>query len=372
MNRHLFPMLFATALPLLCQDDPSDPEREVQAQVLLHTGPTDLQVNEALLDRILAEKGLTTALAKKVGTAYRDCSSSFVNLRQSRVSGSYQFDLELTVTVAGDWDDEVQDRCVDAATSHLRRRLSEVLIDEPYMVRDERRQQLERRHASLQKRTLELKMQLERSANDLERARRNRRQIEEQLLEARLDEATEANAKRHLAKLRDQNTELRDQLNRDIAEHEAKLEDLRNLQVELGARIHGAKENERKELQARIKKAAAQVGEAGRGIDRWRELRGTVNAMLFKIVDQLPTIELQWSRARARLDSLEKAREDAEVHLAVALEKERERASLSVDLQQLEIDLEVTRKELAGIRARMGTMQPLRMQVLRPRVRDNP
>ena len=369
MNYRLLPILFAGALPLLAQDAPSPTAHELQAQVLLHTGPNDIVVNQHLIGRMLEEKALGQHVRDRLGDGFEQVTESSALMRGEHRAGTYQFDIYLTVAFVGEWTDATQDRCIDAAIDHLRRRLEDVLVAAPHRECDERRERLERRHATQQKRSLDLRMQLERTANDLERARRNRRQIEEQLLEARLAEATESNARKHLAKMRDENTALRDKLRDEIADSRDRRDELNNLRIGLEARFQTEKPEARDELRARMRKVAGQIAEVDRGIDRWQELLGNIETMLLKVLQQQPELELQWSRARARLESLREAQREAEDRLGQALEHERERAARTVERQQLDIDLEVTRRELAEVRARIGSMQPLRMQVLRPQAR---
>lgn len=365
-NRRL---LVATALLALTAASEVAPAQKhpLTAVVIARCGPTDIVLNQQLVNALLLEPGVARNLTTTFDHEFRGIESVSVEIPASHGPGTFQLHIWCELTMTGSWDDKKRKKATTAIVKHLRSRLDDMLYESPLMQLSERRDRLRQQHLNLSANLLEVSAQID-HANHLQTvANKQLEEIREQLLAARLAVATEKHVREHLAKSREQNVDMRDILRKSNQkarrEHEVLTQGLNDLVQD---RAKARDRDSAKELTAKINRLSGQLDQIFDGITQRTELAADLQNMLTVILEQLPTSELTLQRAQARLASLLETVAELEARQVRAVKGAAKNSKLAVKAAHMQIDSQVTREQLLELEAQLSRIRPVRYEVLHP------
>jgi len=356
-------LLFAaTLLSCIAATAPAQ-ERHVSGVMIIRCGPSDIILNQHLLEALLHEAKLTDRMKRAFGESFSGITHRTAGMPAAHAAGTFQVHLNIGAKIGGDWDAKQSKKALDVVIKHLEDRLDHMLYEQPYRRLRDRRAELQQRHVKMSARLAELHTRIQRSQQLSERTEERYEAIQNELHAARLDLATEEHVQRHLAETRDENVHLRNHLRGEIADKSSERDQVNNELLAFVARA--AKAGDQKSMNATIKKLQKRLKSAESGIAKWQELVGDVQSLLTIVLEQLPMSELQLHRTRARVNSLEKAGKDlSKQHERAALDAEK-RQHFRAEIEHAEIDRQVVRQQLVEVEGQLARMAPVRYELLR-------
>lgn len=337
--------------------------RLIGGVMLIRCGPTDIILNQPLLEALLSERKLKERFEETFGENFSGITHRNAKLPAAHAAGTFQVHLTIGATITGEWDTTMRKKGLEVVIDHLQNRLNHMLYEQPYRRLRDRRAELQQRHVKMSAHAAELQNRLEQSQQRSAQTQARYEALQNELHAARLDVATEEYVQRHLAQTRDENVQLRDHLRSEIANKTGERDEASNDLLSLINRNAEATDN--KALNATIKKLRERLKSAESGIAKWQELVGDVQSLLTVILEQLPMSELKLHRTKARVSSLEKAsKELAKERQRVHADSER-RQHLIVEIEHSNIDRQVVRQQLLDVERQLARMAPVRYELLR-------
>lgn len=358
-------------LTLLAAAAPAQIDNSVTATVVVHFAASETPPN-TLVTPILREAAVEAAVRKILGdrlTAYGGIGTDV----QPEAAGRCQ--VQFTVNLAGNepWPAATREAIVDAAFTHLRTRLAELLHDEPLRLLaerrarllDEREQQL-REHAALQARWDAIDAQVS-------FCQARRAELHQQRLAVQIDVATERLAQEFLerrcadlVKLRDARRDRKQEiaLARPKDEPDRQLLELRLAKL-ASAPPQKEQAAEIEQLREHLRALNAQFAAHSRDLDRANEELADTQDQLARCLEQLPASALALQRAQARLDALDAIQQEIDKRAADAAQQREAAIQQLARAEQLRLDLEVGRSVLAEVQGRLARLEPVRCSLLR-------
>lgn len=357
-------LLPATLLTCIAATAPAQ-ERHIASVLLIRCGPSDIILNQPLLEALLAESPIRDALKEEFGDRYSGLTRMNANMPAAHAAGTFQVHLLVSAKIEGEWNKDARKKTHDIIVDHLKRRLDEMLFKQPHRHLRTRRDELQARLSKHSVLLAEWLADAHKSELRAERARRRFDELQATLHEARLEVATEEKVREHLARTREENVALRDHLRGDIRKRSDERDHAENELLVLMDRATQAKDADKKKLEKTIAKIRGQLKSAEDGINKWQEIVGDVQALLTVALEQLPLSELKLHRMRARLTSLEQASKDIEkAYKRASIDSERSQ-QLRVRAEHEEINMQVLRQQLIEVEGQLARLTPVRYEILK-------
>ena len=364
MNRIALPILAG----LLAASSPA--QQVAHCIVLVRCGVTDIVLNAPLVDGILADPGCFERLKKVHGDTLSHAQFR-AQMPVAHLPGTFQVHVEASLYASGEWTADREAASIAAIAAHLQASLDRLLFADPQAHLRAREADLAEQ---LAKATAE-QTNLAAGAVTAQRAdatvARQSEALDQQLVAARVELATEQSAADHLEQLRDKNTRQRDQL---TAKAEQLLREKVDLEVRLAALAEQAKDladpsTEQRArldaLRAEANKVEAEIRPRREAFDRTQEQLADSKHMLSVVLEQMPASALSMNRARARLLSLTEERKALDEQRAgvAALMREAKLAQLAAD--RLGSEIAAAQTQLGLVRSKLSQLEPVRCEVLR-------
>lgn len=372
MNRRLVPVATLLATTLAMASLPAQQEHAVVFTLLLQVPPGDIVLNQPLVDALLGEPELHTALATAFGDGYESIRTASARLPAPHAAGTFQVHVGLVLVGKSPFDDAARARATDTVVAHLRSRLEAMLVTEPGQRLRERRAELGDRMQMLQREQSALVETKETARALLAETQRKSDVVSEQLVAARIELATAQSTQHRLERMQQDQTRRRDELGRErdaLAGERARLRDRLATVEAMLAELQGSVHGKREEIDARRAELAAIAAEdrvLGMKVDTANERVGDVVRILVAVLEQVPTQALQVQRAEARIAALQKELDAGPSPEAEAAARERLQAS-EASLDRLSIHLAVTKTLLTEVEGQLARIQPLQCRLLRAR-----
>ena len=366
MRSHL-PLAMVVALAALPLPAQELDDVYLKAVLLVQFGPGDLVLNSALLEAMTNEPSCLHDLKRALGDALVDVQRIEVQLPAAHLAGTFQLHVVPTLTIKGQWSDQQRDIAIDTIVAHLKRRLDEVLYDEPTRQLTTRRDELLRRHADLQGQRAVLVARAEAATANMATLQRQREALEQQLLATRLEVATETRGKEHLEKLHAESTAHREEVQAEIVRQNMDLITLQRRLNDLSRRLETAPKDENEKLRTEVGAIPDELQAKRTAIDHFKEVAADQQRMHAVVLEQLPASALATLRANARLQSLSEEGKALEERLAKAAAERAQAGHYEAEAERLQIDIAVGRTLLTEIQGKLARLQPVHYELLRQR-----
>ena len=361
MRLHL-PLYLVAALlapPSWAQEKQGKTDWHIQAVLLVQFGPGDLVLNAPLLDAMTSEPACRNELQRVLSGVLLGITSIRTELPVAHLAGTFQIHLETALQVKSPLSADQQDAAIDAIVGHLKRRLDQVLYEQPMQNLTKRRDELDRRHTELQTQRAQLLARAE-AATAL---RQHSAALEQQLLSARIDVATETRGRELIEKMIAESTARRDDTRAKIARRNAELTALMARLSEETESMKQADAPAYEKKRAAVVALQAEVQASRSAADQLEEIAKDEQRMLGVLLEQLPNSALATQRATARLQSLleeQKSLEERQADVSSA-------RSAEADAERLQIDISVIRTMLTEIQGKLARLQPVLYELVRQR-----
>jgi chromosome segregation ATPase len=332
--------------------------------LLAQFGPGDLVLNKPLLDAIASEPAYVAELRQTLGET---CSvdSIATDLPAPHLAGTFQIHLLIELSVRGALSDELQGKAVDAVVSHMKSRLEQLLYVQPLEQLTKRREELSRHHAELQAQRARLVARAAAATSNVAALQQHKRELEQQLLAARLDVATEKRGRDHLEKMLNTSTARRDETHEQIARRNAELTIQMGRLNDLTTRVETTSKEENERRRADIANLQAGVQAIRSAIDQLEEQAKDQQRMLAVVLEQMPTSALAIQRTDARLQGLEEEQKALAEKLDAAEALSAEAGQCEAEAERLQIDISVSMGLLTEIQGKLARLQPVHYELVR-------
>lgn len=366
-HRQLLAAAILFALATATQSAPAQ-ERVVSTILIIRCGPTDIILNQPLLEALLMEPGATVCLKKEFGDDFKQINAVNALMPVSHNTGTFQVHMTCKAWITGTWNEERREKATKAFVSHVKQRLNDILYEAPLTDLSERRVRLRQSHLNISGQLLAVNAEINQANQRATTAASQFTELNKELLATKLAVATEEHVREHLDKAREQNVATRDGLRKSSQKTARGRNELSNELRELVTRRSVANDKSLdKKLTARINQLQSQLDEISAGLARWTELTADVQNMLTIILEQLPISELALQRARARLASLQDSMADLHARQQMIAQDAAKGPNHGIAAAHLQIDSQVTREQLLEVEAQLARIRPVRYEVLQTR-----
>ncbi|HZN38714.1 MAG TPA: hypothetical protein VFD82_07915 [Planctomycetota bacterium] len=368
MRSHLPLSLVAAILaPLSSAQEPVN--QSIRAVLLVQFGPGDLVLNVPLLDAMTREPACRNELQRVLSGPLVEITRIGTGLPAPHMAGTFQIHVETDLAVRSQLSTDQQDAAIDAIVGHLKHRLGQVLYEQPMVQLTKRRDELDGRHAELQAQRAALLACAEGCTTTVTTLRQHKSALEQQLLSARIDVATETRGKELVEKMIAESTARRDDLRDKIARRNAELA-ARNAELTaLMGRLTGTATEGMsvQEGKAAITTMQVEIQALRSRLDQFDEIARDEQRMLAVWLEQLPSSALATQRATARLQSLEEEQKSLEKRQTDASSARTAATQYEANAERFQIDIAVTRTMLTEIQGKLARLQPVQYELVRQR-----
>jgi chromosome segregation ATPase len=343
--------------------------QEINAVLLVQFGPGDLVLNAPLLDAMASERACRNELNRVLNGPLQEIGAIRTTMPAPHAAGTFQIHIAAQLAVRNQLSADQQDAAVDAIVAHLKRRLDQVLYEQPMQSLTKRRDELDRRHTELQAQRAALLARAEAVTTTVTTLQQHKTALEQQLLSARIDVATETRGKEIVEKMIAESTARRDDLREKVAHRNAELAGRSAELTALMGRLNGTATEGMsvQEGKAAIATIQAEIQGLRSKLDLLDELAKDEQRMLAVWLEQLPSSALATQRANARLQSLVEEQKSLEERQSGASAARTEATQYEANAERVLIDITVTRTMLTEIQGRLARLQPVQYELLRPR-----
>lgn len=362
--RFVLPLLGAAlAMPSLAQ------QLDLGVLVVQH-GPGDLVLNAPLLDAIANEPQCVDAVRKALGDNAGSLAGVATQLPAPHPAGTFQVHIVARLVCT----EQQRDVIVDAIVAHMRQRLDQMLFAQPAEQCKKRRDELTGHLADLLTRRAEMQARIDAATIAGSEVAQRRSALEQQLVGARLDLATQQRAHEQLEKLRAQYADLREQVRAEeqrlSVDHKQNRQRYELIEVKMRdlaepAKADPTKAEEVKRLRVVYDDISAALTAASQQTDIVHEKANDVQRMLTVILEQMPTNMLDLQRAHARLDALAAEQKQLQELAAAAARARTDAAHFDTQAERVAIEISVTKTMLIEIEGKLARLQPVRYELLR-------
>ncbi|MBL8756300.1 MAG: hypothetical protein JNK15_23595 [Planctomycetes bacterium] len=365
---------FALAAALALAPAMAQEEHGVSFTLLVQAPPGDLVLNTPLLNAVLGEPDLHTALKQAFGDHYENIRSCDANLPAPHAPGTFQLQVGMLLHAKSPFVDEHRAKATDVVVAHLRSRLESMLVAEPRERLQARRTELLDRLVALQGEVATIVDGNATLRNQLATRQDTERTLGEQMIAARIELATTESTLLRLQAMHKEQTAKRDvgreklqAINNELNPGRSRATELHNRLADL---VRGREDQppskEAAALQADIAELANTVQVLDARRDETNEQLNDAGRILAVLLEKLPAQTIELQRAEARIQALEK-----ELRTALsATDPTTTRQSLAAGeakLERLTIDLAVVKTLLTECEGQLARIQPLQCRLLRAR-----